>query len=107
MKKIATYIYVIAFVFISMSAKAQVPNSGFENWTIDGNNDNNPDGWFTTNSDPDVSVTPYSPAYAGSHSMKVATFDPGFMFMPGTAEAEFAMSQRPNFLNVCFKANIV
>jgi hypothetical protein len=39
--------------------------------------------------------------------MKVATFDPGFMFMPGTAEAEFAMSQRPNFLNVCFKANIV
>ncbi len=107
MKKNYTFIAMMLCLFVSTFVNAQVPNSGFENWTVDGNNDNNPDGWFTTNSDPDVSVTPYSPAYAGSHSMKVATFDPGFMFIPGTAEAEFTMSQRPNFLNVCFKANVL
>ncbi len=107
MKAISTFCITFAFFFTTISLFAQVPNSGFENWTVDGNNDNNPDGWMTTNSDPDVSVSPYTPAYAGNFSMKVSTFDPGFMFLPGTAETEFNMSSRPNFLNVCFKANIM
>jgi Secretion system C-terminal sorting domain len=89
------------------SVCAQIPNNGFESWQVDGNNDNNPVGWSTTNSDPDVSVSPYQPAYAGNYSMKVATFDPGFMALPGTAEFGFSYTQRPDYIRVCLKTNVI
>lgn len=95
----------MAMLLISMTAFGQIPNNGFENWTDDGS-DNNPDFWITSNSDPFVCVSPYSPAYAGNFSMKVGTFSPGFGILPGIAELDFNYSQRPNFLKACIKTNI-
>lgn len=89
-----------------ISLKAQIPNNGFENWLVDGNN-NNPVNWTTTNSDPYVSVTPYTPAYAGSFSMKVTTFDAGIVTVTGLAAIEFPYTQRPLEINACIKTTVM
>jgi hypothetical protein len=103
LKKITLIIAIISSQFFVYS---QIPNGGFENWTDNGA-ENDPDGWNTSNTDPFVSVTPYTPAYAGNFSMKVATFSPGFGVIPGIAEIEFPFSQRPNFLKACIKTNVL
>lgn len=94
------------FILNISTIKSQIPNNGFESWVLDANNDNNPVGWSTTNSDPEQSVSPYTPAYAGSFSMKVETFNPGIMVVPGVAEITFAYNQRPSIFNVCLKTNV-
>lgn len=102
-------LFAFSFLLLSMlkPAYSQIPNPGFENWTVDSNNDNNPDFWSTTNSDPDVSVTPFTPAYMGNYSMKVAAWDPGIFPIGGFAMAEFPFNQRPACLTVCYKATIM
>jgi hypothetical protein len=106
MKLKYVFLALFFYIFNISTNKAQIPNSGFENWQVDGNNDNNPVGWSTTNSDPEQSVSPYTPAYAGSFSMKVETFNPGIMIVPGVAEITFAFNQRPSVFNICLKTNI-
>ena len=101
-KKNLIVLLIIFFSFVSIS---QIPNNGFENWTNNGS-ENDPDSWSTSNSDPFVSVTPYSPAYAGNFSLKVETFSPGFGILPGIAEIEFPYFERPNFLKACIKTNV-
>jgi hypothetical protein len=98
---------IINTILSGANLSAQIPNNGFENWTLDVNNDLNPDGYETTNSDTDVSVEQYSPAYAGTYSMKVKTFDPGFMTIPGFAMIEFPLTSRPDCFTVCFKSTIM
>ncbi len=107
MKKITLFVCLTIFFFSTSNMIAQIPNGTFESWAVDIYGDNNPVSWTTTNSDPDISVTPYSPAYAGTYSMKVSTFDPGFMAIPGVAEVSFPYSQRPTHINACFKATIL
>jgi hypothetical protein len=106
MKKILLPVFFLA-LFAFGNLFAQVPNNGFENWTLDGNNDYNPDNWETTNSDPFVSVTALSPAYAGSYAMKVAAWSPGFGTIAGVANCDFTFTQRPTTINICLKSNIV
>ncbi|MBL0329784.1 MAG: T9SS type A sorting domain-containing protein [Bacteroidetes bacterium] len=107
MKKITLLATLIGLFISTTNLIAQIPNGTFESWAVDIYGDNNPVSWTTTNSDPDISVTPYSPAYAGTYSMKVSTFDPGFMAIPGIADVSFPYSQRPTQINACFKANIL
>lgn len=92
---------------LNIKSQSQIPNSGFETWIVDSNNDNNPVGWTTTNDNPDVSVLQYSPAYAGNYSMKVKTFNPGFMYIGGIAEATFPYNLRPTEIKACFKTAIM
>lgn len=105
MKKIALLILLLTSATVTLTA--QVPNNGFENWTLDPNNDLNPDNWETTNSDPFVSVSQLSPAYAGSYAMKVAVWSPGFGNVAGVANCDFIFTQRPTTINICLKSNIV
>ncbi len=105
MKPLFTFILLGVFC-LSFNVYGQIPNNGFEAWTFDGT-DNNPDFWTTGNSDPYVCAVPYTPAYAGNYSLKVMPIDFGFTALPGTAEQEFAYYNRPNYLKVCMKANVM
>lgn len=107
MKKTTLFTFLIVCFLSTTNLISQIPNGTFESWAVDIYGDNNPVSWTTTNSDPDISVTPYTPAYAGTYSMKVSTFDPGFMAIPGVAEISFPYSQRPTHINACIKANIL
>jgi hypothetical protein len=100
------YFILLGVFCTSFNVFGQIPNGGFENWTYDGA-DNNPDFWLTGNSDPYISAVPYTPAYAGSYSLKVMPIDFGFVALPGTVEQEFAYYNRPNYLKVCMKANVM
>lgn len=46
MKKIIVFLF--ALMAVSLSSQAQIPNSGFEDWTIYGNGQT-PDGWWCSN----------------------------------------------------------
>jgi len=106
MKKLHTILASSLLMMSLISGNAQVPNGGFENWVSDGT-DNNPVDWETTNSDPFVCVTPYTPAYAGNYSMRVSAFDAGFMTVPGAASIEFPYTQRPSLVKACIKATVM
>jgi hypothetical protein len=106
MKKIYTILAISSFVFFLISLNAQIPNSGFEEWVVDGNN-NNPVDWSTTNHDPIVSVTPYTPAYAGDYSMRVSTYDAEILIITGVASVDFPHAQRPSELNACIKTAVM
>jgi hypothetical protein len=105
-KKFGTLLAINVFMSFLFSLTAQIPNGGFEDWVVDGN-DNNPVDWRTANSDPILTVTPYTPAYAGNFSMKVSTYDAGVMIIPGVATAEFPYTQRPSEINACIKTTIM
>jgi len=106
MKRLYTFLAINVLMIFLISLRAQIPNGGFENWVADGN-DNNPIDWSTTNGDPFVSVTPYTPAYAGSFSMKVSTFSAGFLTVSGVASIEFPYTQRPSEINACIKTTVM
>ena len=93
--------------FTSTSAHAQIPNSGFENWTTDGDGNINPEGWETSNSNPYVSVDQYTPAYRGNYSMEVKAFDPGFAAVGGVAMLAFPISNRPTQFSACIKSTVL
>jgi hypothetical protein len=105
-KKFGTLLAINVFMSFLLSLTAQIPNGGFEDWVVDGN-DNNPVDWRTSNSDPILSVTPYAPAYAGNFSMKVSTYDAGVLIVPGVATAEFPYAQRPSEINACIKTTVM
>lgn len=105
--KISVYLMCLALIFSSTNLWSQIPNQGFESWTTDLDGNLNPTTWETTNSSPDVSVSQYTPAYAGSYSMKVAVFDPGFMGVPGYAMLSFPYSSKPATISACIKTNIM
>jgi hypothetical protein len=106
MRHICAILSVSLTIFFSFSIHAQIPNNGFENWLVDGN-DNNPVDWSTTNNYPLVSVTPYTPAYAGEVSMRVSTFEAINMTFGGAASIEFPYSDRPKALNACVKTTVM
>jgi hypothetical protein len=106
MKRFYAILVINSFVFFLISLTAQIPNSGFEEWVVDGNN-NNPVDWSTTNHDPIVCVTPYTPAYAGNYSMRVSTYDADIMIIPGVASVEFPHVQRPSELSACIKTTVM
>ncbi|MGD0337206.1 MAG: T9SS type A sorting domain-containing protein [Bacteroidota bacterium] len=55
-----------ALMFLCVStALAQIPNTGFENWT-----GNNPDGWATSNAGELITVTASNTAHSGSYSAR-------------------------------------
>ena len=106
MKRFYAILVINSFVFFLISLNAQIPNSGFEDWVVDGNN-NNPIDWSTTNHDPIVCVTPYTPAYAGDYSMRVSTYDAEIIIITGVASIEFPHAQRPSELNACIKTTVM
>ncbi|NVO01580.1 MAG: T9SS type A sorting domain-containing protein [Bacteroidetes bacterium] len=105
--KLTKLFILAAFFIVSLSLNAQIPNQGFETWVTDVDGNVNPAGWETTNSFPDISVSQYTPAYAGSFSMLIKTFDPGFMTLPGFASFGFPYNLKPTKINACIKTNIM
>ncbi len=89
---------------------AQIPNSGFESWTVDVDGNNNPNGWETLNDAPSgiLSTVQYTPAYLGNYAMQVKTFNMGFgPDIGGYAMLEFPCTIKPTFLSVCLKTNVM
>jgi hypothetical protein len=73
-------------LIFASTAFGQVPNGDFENWTVDVDGNNNPDGWEVTNSNPLITVEPFTPAHQGSYAMRVKTVDVGGVaVLPGIA----------------------
>lgn len=102
------YILVIlAFIISALNSSAQIPNSGFENWTTDEFGNLNPVGWETTNNSPDISVDPYVPSKQGNYAMRVKTFDPGFIPVGGIAFAEFPYNLRPTLFSGWIKTTVM
>ena len=106
MKKLYALFVTIILTLSLFSLNAQIPNNGFENWMADGN-DYNPVDWSTTNNSPYISVTPYTPAYAGNFSMKVSTYFAEILTVTGVAAIEFPYSERPSEINACIKTTIM
>ena len=92
-------------MLISNILIAQIPNSGFENWSNDIDGNYNPDSWQTSNMSSDTSVLPYTPSCSGNYAVLVRTTDVGFVF-PGLAYIDFPFTQRPTQLNFCYSATI-
>ncbi len=89
-------------------SSAQVPNSGFENWTTDIDGNLNPDFWSVMNNTPDFTTAfQYTPAYSGNFSMRVTTYNPGFGEQPGIAFVEFPYTCRPTQIHVCVNATVM
>ncbi|GDX53241.1 hypothetical protein LBMAG27_22880 [Bacteroidota bacterium] len=86
--------------------KAQVPNNGFETWENDVDGNWNPKFWTTSNSTPDTSVRPYTPAYAGNFSMQVSSTDLGVAVIPGMAYINYLSHQRPTQMTICMKSTV-
>lgn len=108
MKQIILKISLFAALLFSASlVNAQIPNNGFEQWALDPYGNLNPVGWETTNDGTDLSVEQYTPAKVGNFAIRVKTFDPGFMTLPGIAFSSFAFNQRPYLFSGWVKADIV
>ncbi len=91
-------------IFIS---QAQVPNNGFETWENDVDGNWNPKFWTTSNSTPDTSVRPYTPAYAGNYSMQVSSLPVGGGFViPGMAYINYTSHQRPTQMSICMRSTV-
>ncbi len=106
MRRILILLSVSIAVVINLSGQAQIPNSGFEEWVTEGS-DLNPAGWMTTNNNPLVSVTQYTPAHMGDFSMKVSTFEAVNMTFAEVATLEFTCTERPAALNACLKTSVM
>lgn len=102
------YLFLLAIcLFIFTGAHAQIPNSGFENWTMDADSNTNPDSWETSNVYPMVSVEQFTPAYAGNYSLKAKAINTGFGNLAGVAYISFPFTSRPTHLRACIKANVM
>jgi len=104
------FISAIAFVCLSVAMMAQIPNSGFENWTSMGTYDN-PDGWGTLNNTTAIAsvytVTKATPGSPGNYYMKITSRTIGTAVAGGIAVSGrldsmtmqpmsgFAYNQRP------------
>lgn len=94
-------------LFTILTLNAQVPNSGFENWVNDIDGNYNPEFWTTSNSTPDTSVRPYTPAYAGNFSMQVSSLPVGGGFViPGMAYINYTSHQRPTQMTICMRSTV-
>lgn len=109
MKTIRLYSILSALMIVSSFSFAQIPNGGFENWNTDVDGNINPNSWETTN---DIgsgftSVTQYTPAYVGSYSMLVKSWNSGFGIIGGVSTISFPYSQKPTYLKACVKTNVM
>ncbi len=86
----------LPFLLIASTVSAQIPNSGFENWTS-----GNPDSWMTGNVPPILTpITKSSTAYQGTGAVRgdVVSFASGIvgpMLQSGTTGAGFAITSIP------------
>lgn len=109
MKTIKFYSILSVFVFVTTFASAQIPNGGFENWNTDIDGNVNPNSWETTNdiSSGFTSITQYTPAYVGSYSMLVKSWNSGFGVIGGVSSVSFPYNQKPTYLKACIKTNVM
>jgi len=65
--KIALILSIVFICGIALTANAQIPNPGFENWTS-----GNPDGWATSNAFPAglINVTQTTDCHSGSYALR-------------------------------------
>jgi hypothetical protein len=103
---------IIVFFFLTTGLHAQIPNSGFENWTS-----NDPDGWATSNvfvgSVAQIqNITKSSDAHGGSAAVKgevvtfyTITYAP--MLQSGTGGTGFAFTQRPKTVTGWLKTSFL
>ncbi|HEX9613985.1 MAG TPA: hypothetical protein VGA55_00680, partial [Bacteroidota bacterium] len=98
-----------AIVVCANVCLSQIPNSGFENWATDGDGNNNPVDWETTNSSPTVSVEPFTPAHGGTYAIKVKTVDLTVVTLPGIAitQAPYAFTQTPTKFSAWVKSTLM
>ena len=99
----------IGVMFLFANVSAQIPNGGFENWNTDVDGNINPNSWETTNdiSSGFTSVTQYTPAYIGSYSMLVKSWNAGFGIIGGVSSISFPYNQKPTYLKACIKTNVM
>ncbi len=107
MKYIYTFLLVIVITFSFL--RAQVPNSGFEDWTA-----GEPNFWTTNNSDPDITITQSNSARSGSFALKgeCIPFVPPFLpvlgpvaLCAGADDQGFPIEFRYNSLKGFYKFN--
>lgn len=92
-------------LFISVSVKAQIPNSGFEDW-----NNTEPAGWISNNVEEFSFVTKSSNAFSGSFSARVEAKSISNILVPCVLAAGengdgFPISQRYGQLSLYYKFN--
>lgn len=103
----ALLIFAALCLFTNLTSNAQVPNNGFEDWENDVDGNWNPKFWITSNSTPDTSVRPYTPAYAGNYSMQVSSLPVGGGFViPGMAYINYLTHDRPTQMTICMQATV-
>jgi hypothetical protein len=107
MKYIYTFLLVIVITFSFL--RAQVPNSGFEDWTA-----GEPNFWTTNNSDPDITITQSNSSHSGSFALKgeCIPFVPPFLpvlgpvaLCAGADDQGFPIEFRYNSLKGFYKFN--
>lgn len=65
-------------VLVSTFANAQIPNAGFENWSIDPNSGIlMPDGWTSDQVFVDSPAVVQAPGHTGNYSVKFISYDAG------------------------------
>lgn len=109
MRTIKLYSILSALFLLSSFSFAQIPNGGFESWNTDVDGNINPNSWETTNdiSSGFTSVTQYTPAYVGSYSMLVKSWNSGFGIIGGVSSVSFPYTQKPTYLKACIKTNVM
>jgi hypothetical protein len=70
MRSLSTVFLVFAFLFVNKIC-AQIPNSGFEQWS-----NGNPDGWWTSNITT-TNITQSTDAHSGSYAVRGDVINPG------------------------------
>ena len=104
-QKVLLFRLVSVFFFLLPGiAGAQIPNSGFENWTAQ-----DPDGWLTTNNPPTiVNITQSSDAHSGSKAVQgavvsIAGFPVAPILVSGSGSHGFPYTGRPGALHGFYK----
>ena len=106
MKKI--YIFIL-LLFMTMLAQAQIPNSGFENWTA-----GMPNGWWASSQTPaDSFISRSGTTHSGSYSLRLNTIFTGgfasgpFIYSGDSTNYNFPISSIPQALYGWYIGKIV
>lgn len=108
MKKIILPL-IIAFTGLTYTSKAQtIPNPGFENWTVDSNGAENPDGWlaFTNFAMGITTINKSTDKQSGTYAVQLTPLNISGMDLPAIVESEIKVSSVAKYLNFYAKSNL-
>lgn len=82
--KAAILSIIVSFISVAISAQ-NIPNSGFERWTILSQQYYNPDGWNTNTTDYVNTIERETPGYAGTYALRINAYGYAEVGLPVTA----------------------